>query len=660
MKKPIIIIFFLLTLAKSYSQSPKSFKYQAVLRDQSGVLLLNTNVSVQISILKGSVEGTSAYIEKHTATTNMAGIINLEIGKGTLLSGSFTTIEWGKSTHFIKVEMDPKGGSAFELVGVAQLLSVPYALYAEKSGDEKWGINASNDIYYTGGKVGLGTTTPVSSLDIQGVNSSLAINKIQIKSTDSENKGRLEIKSDPADQGNVYSTSLDRLGDFSEDLIFGLQQPVDKNSSWNIFESWRGAGLMVSASGPDLKPLTFGIDRIEKARLASNGNFGIGTLNPMHKLDVNGAINATSLLINGQPINQNTIWSSTGNDISYNAGQVSIGTSSQASRSSLYIDTPLPTSDNNKSNGLFINATDVSSRGIPLWIRSNTSNLAYSASPGGTLGRFLRFHDLRFAQDGMWDFGIDQNNSLYIMGGSSGDITEKFTLRSNGNIGIGKTDPSSKLDVNGGVNATQYLLNGSPVNFSANQIWNASSGNISYSAGKVGIGTTTPLSNLDIQGLNSTSGLFKTQFKGTESEGKGRLDIKNDPSDLSNLYSTSLNRFGDSSEDLVFGLQQPIGNYSSWNILESWRGAGLLVSASGPDLAPLVFGIDRIEKARLDINGNFGIGTSNPKSKLQVESGDIYINSVSSGVIMKSPNGQCWRMTVSNTGTPVFSSVTCP
>ena len=308
----------------------------------------------------------------------------------------------------------------------------------------------------------------------------------------------MEMKSDLSDLGNVYSTSLNRVGDSAEDLLFGLQQPINNSTAWSILESWRGAGLMVSASGPDLSPLTFGIDRVEKMRLATNGHFGIGKMNPSYKLDVDGPVNATQFLINGSPIT----------------------------------------------------------------------------------------------------------------------------------AGV--------------------------------QLWSASSGNIYFNTGKVGIGTTTPLSNFDIQGLNATSGLYKTQFKGTESEGKGRLDIKSDLNDIGNLYSTSLNRFGDSSEDLIFGLQQPIGNYTSWNILESWRGAGLLISASGPDLAPLVFGIDRVEKARLSTAGNFGIGTSNPKSKLQVEDGDIYINSVSAGVIMKSPDGQCWRMTVSNAGDPVFTSTTCP
>lgn len=66
------------------------------------------------------------------------------------------------------------------------------------------------------------------------------------------------------------------------------------------------------------------------------------------------------------------------------------------------------------------------------------------------------------------------------------------------------------------------------------------------------------------------------------------------------------------------------------------------------------------ERMRIDPNGDVGIGTTNPASKIHVNDGDIFIEDSNRGVIMKSPNGSCWRMTVSNTGQPVFNSVSCP
>ena len=62
----------------------------------------------------------------------------------------------------------------------------------------------------------------------------------------------------------------------------------------------------------------------------------------------------------------------------------------------------------------------------------------------------------------------------------------------------------------------------------------------------------------------------------------------------------------------------------------------------------------------LDDNGNLGIGNDEPKSKLQVSQGDIYIEDINKGVIMKSPNGACWRMTITDMGTSDIASIVCP
>lgn len=66
------------------------------------------------------------------------------------------------------------------------------------------------------------------------------------------------------------------------------------------------------------------------------------------------------------------------------------------------------------------------------------------------------------------------------------------------------------------------------------------------------------------------------------------------------------------------------------------------------------------ERMVIDSNGNIGIGVTDPSTKLQIADGDVYIDSINSGVIMKSPNGSCWRMTVDNSGNPVFTQIVCP
>ena len=131
MKRIITICARLLMTASVFAQAPEKMSYQAVVRDGSNALVTSTAVGMQISILQGSASGTAVYVETQTPSTNANGLVSLEIGSGTVVSGTFATIDWANGPYFIKTETDPTGGTSYTITGTSQLLSVPYALHAK-------------------------------------------------------------------------------------------------------------------------------------------------------------------------------------------------------------------------------------------------------------------------------------------------------------------------------------------------------------------------------------------------------------------------------------------------------------------------------------------------------------------------------------------------
>jgi hypothetical protein len=128
-----LLLSFLLVTVSILAQTPEKMSYQVVLRDASNTLLTNQQVGIQISILQTTITGSAVYTETQTATTNINGLVSIEIGTGTS-SDDFSTIDWGAGSYFIKTATDASGGSNYTITGTSQLMSVPYALYAKTSG----------------------------------------------------------------------------------------------------------------------------------------------------------------------------------------------------------------------------------------------------------------------------------------------------------------------------------------------------------------------------------------------------------------------------------------------------------------------------------------------------------------------------------------------
>jgi len=173
----ILLIISLFPELQLYAQAPQKMSYQAVIRNTNNELIRSTAVGVKISILTGSLTGSAIYVETQKPLTNDNGLISLEIGTGTILSGTFSSIDWANGPFFIKTETDPTGGSNYTISGTNELLSVPYALYS------------ANVIPGPQGPIGLtgpaGEKGPAGSPGVQGVKGE--IGEIGLAGNDGQN-----------------------------------------------------------------------------------------------------------------------------------------------------------------------------------------------------------------------------------------------------------------------------------------------------------------------------------------------------------------------------------------------------------------------------------------------------------------------------------------
>lgn len=165
MKKILVLMFglaHLLINTSIFAQAPQKMSYQAVIRNSSGALVTSTSVGMKISVLQGTSTGTVAYSETQTASTNANGLVSLEIGSGTIVTGTFAGINWANGPYFIKTETDPTGGTAYSISGTNELMSVPYALFSANGPQGPAGPQGLPGTNGTNGAVGAtGPTGPI-------------------------------------------------------------------------------------------------------------------------------------------------------------------------------------------------------------------------------------------------------------------------------------------------------------------------------------------------------------------------------------------------------------------------------------------------------------------------------------------------------------------
>ena len=175
------VLLCILFCARAVCQVPEAINYQAVVRDGLGNVMPDQQVNFRLSIRKGSLTGSVVYSESHVKTTNQFGQATLEIGRGTVLSGTFSTINWGADSYYLQTEFDSSCNNNYIVMGISQFLTVPYAEYAKIAGNalpngtqgQTLRFNgtswvADSFLYDDGTRIGIGNTNPNYPLDITG------------------------------------------------------------------------------------------------------------------------------------------------------------------------------------------------------------------------------------------------------------------------------------------------------------------------------------------------------------------------------------------------------------------------------------------------------------------------------------------------------------
>lgn len=313
MKRFIIIILGIVFYSHSFAQSADAFKYQAVIRDNSGKVIVDSYVSFRISILSGSTFGDEVYAEKHLTQTDSYGMVNLDIGRGIPDMGSFNSINWGSDKHFIKLEFDEFGNENFELLGISQLLSVPYAMHANTVTHDKiddadhdstneiqhltynnqnllsisngntielntspWKKNGSS-IYYNNGNVGIGLSNPTHKLVIND-NTDILEERTFVKLSNESlsSFSTVNLRLFAGENGSFTSLS------HASETYTASPNQADFGQLWTS-----GAGLLLRANGGIIRLETSENGAsIERIRIDKEGDVGIGTDDPKTKLQV--------------------------------------------------------------------------------------------------------------------------------------------------------------------------------------------------------------------------------------------------------------------------------------------------------------------------------------------------------------------------------------
>jgi len=481
------------------AQAPSLFSYQAVIRDGSGALVSNSSIGLELKIRHGSSTGTVVYSETQKQNSNANGLVTAQIGAGNVVSGNINTIDWSKGPYFLENNTDPAGGSNHTIKGTTQLLSVPYALYAAKSGNvtatnviagqgmKKSGdtLHAQNetDVWNAGKIKGkpVSGTAPAKDDVLQWNGTEWAPAKISTGG----GGGTLNIVA-----GNGMKKSGDTLHAMNKQTIWsaddlqGRKLAATAPAKDDVLR-WNGSAWVPAnvdgGSGGGSKPVVAGYGLSKSGdTLTARANFALWNAAYLQ----NNAVSASKPKTDEVLQYNGSVWT----PAVLKGMNVYAGTGLIKNVDTLYALNNTAMWNANLLQGRSVSTTAPATNDVLKWNGSS-----WAPSTGGSGGSTI-------------SCGTSSNTSYTVRGTGSGgwECTDAIWINTTKNVGIGTTSPSSSFDLS--VGTSGLLVNGSTTT--------------SNFAGRVRIGSTSTTSyDLQVDGNGYMTGNLRVGTTTTPATG---------------------------------------------------------------------------------------------------------------------------------------------
>jgi hypothetical protein len=341
MKKLYTFLASVITII-TFAQAPQGFNYQATVRNSAGNLIVNQNVNFKFNIMLNSATSVPVFSETHFAPTDDLGQVNLIIGQGTATTGNFSTINWGTGNYFLGIELNT--GSGYVAMGTTQLLSVPFALYANSAGNSqssiptlasvlavnnsanntkitnladptnaqdavtkgyldnldnsKW-LKNGNNVYYNSGNVGIGTSNPTFGLEVMSNSLEARRGILMAHYTDNNNASQFMLSKY---RGSFTQPQNVQNADYTGTLIFTAYNGqtsttelptgsalIGSRISGNVTSNYVPQDLYFATGNSTTQTDPYQQNTVRMV-VSHNGNVGIGTTTPLRTLHVNSVM----------------------------------------------------------------------------------------------------------------------------------------------------------------------------------------------------------------------------------------------------------------------------------------------------------------------------------------------------------------------------------